>query len=170
MSTPAQRIELAAWTQTLPTRTRGAIRRRAIVGRVAGALLVLLVVVALTVAVATGQGGAELLVGVVLVGGIGILLWRNGTRHLRALPAGPADQPVQFAAPYAFEIDGSTLRFPAFFGHPAEEWPLERTRVEATAQALRLACPGWRPRRYSAKGLALPPGEVAAIIASARRA
>ncbi|MDN5726458.1 MAG: phage holin family protein [Propionibacteriales bacterium] len=155
MPTPTRRIELSEWTQRLPGPTKRSLRRQSIALLVVALIFVLLVLAGL-VTMIIKPWPIEGVVGVVVLSIIsGLLAW-HGIRRLRALPPGPDDQPIQFAAPYAFEIDGGMLRFPGMFGRPSEERSLADTTVVETGASLRLSSPGHRMRRFPARSFTQP--------------
>lgn len=164
---PSRRVELAAWTQRLPSRTRRQVRRHSIAGVVVGGLFLLLGLLGGIVRIIDRGFSPEVLGVLVLVVIGGLLCW-NGIRRLGWVPRGAPDTPVRFSAPYAFELTDTTIEFPAYQANPAESWQLPGTSVEVTGQgrreALRLAHRGRRTRRYFAHALAESPASVAATV------
>jgi len=165
------RVELAEWTQRLPTRTRRQVRRNSIAGVVLGCLLMVLAVVGGVVRVVDRGFAPEVLgaVAILVIGGL--CLW-IAARRLRWMPPGAPDSPVRFTAPYAFELTDDSIEFPAFQGRRAESWGLDRTEVEVTGQgrgeSVRLRHPDHRPRRFLASALAESPADVVAVVESRR--
>lgn len=69
---------------------------------------------------------------------------------------------------YAFAVIEGQVIFPALRARPAEHWPLSESRVTVGssmgATIVRLACPGRRPRAFSASSLAVSPAEIEAAV------
>lgn len=165
-------VELKEWTQRLPTRSRKSVRRRSVVSLVVGGLLVLLGVAGAVASVALDGPSIRLLGAAFLAVSGGLMIW-NAVRYLKHLPRGGDDDPVQFAAPFAFSISDDSLHFPPRFDISPEEWPLAATVVEVRPDRsgpLVLRCPGKRTRRYLPSALVRSPAEISRLIEDRRAA
>jgi len=164
-------VELSAWTQRVPTVTRGSLRRRSVASLIVGGLLGLVAAGGLVASLVLDRVDVRLL-GLAFLGVAAVFMIWNAIRYLRHLPSGSDADPVKFTAPFAFVISDDALHFPGRFDTDPDDWPLAETVVVATAGrsggSLVLRCPGRKSRRFFGKALVLPPSEISRLVEERR--
>lgn len=167
-----ERIEigLKPWTQKYQ-RPVESVRRRTTMALGCGSVLILFGVGGLAIAIWGGE--PEFFFGGPFLALVGALLLWNASRSHRAVRSRSRDEVVQFAAPYAFALEGDELVFPAALTWEEERWPLETVTFSLGSlvggDVLVVASTGRRPRRFPSAGLKQPPGDVLALVEQYQR-
>lgn len=167
-----ERIEigLKPWTQKYQ-RPVESVRRRATIARGCGSVLILFGVGGLAIAIWGGE--PEFFFGGPFLALVGALLLWNAIRSHRAVRSRSRDEVVQFAAPYAFALEGDERVFPAALTREEERWPLAATEFSLGSlvggDVLVVESTERRPRRFPSAGLKQRPGEVLALVEQYQR-
>ena len=168
-TSPAQphTVDFVDSVRSLPDHPVASIRVRSVLAVVAGVALVLVALAGVVVTILGADVAGGLLFGCAFLAAMGALLVYTGVRRLMRLGSVVGDR-VRLAAPHAFRITDSAIEFPAYLEMDAESWPRVGTTVRVGRrvgmETLVLEHPGRPTRRYPARMLREPPGEIAARV------